>query len=266
METKEKTINSALGAVSLLLLILAVFFVIKIFNEIKASKYVGSNSQYQNLIYVSGEGEVKAISDIASLHINLSKEGVTAKEAQNLLNESITKAVNYLKTEKIEEKDIKSEYGGLSPKYSYEKEICYTYPCPVREPKIVGYTATQSISIKVREVDNANQIRTGLAGLGITNISGPTFSIDDENVYKEQARSLAISDAKAKAKVLAEDLGIKLGKIVNFSENNDNLYSAMYGVEKMISSVDMRTAMTAPELPKGENTITSNVTITYTIK
>ncbi len=265
METLTKNKNSALGAVSLLLLILSVFFVVKIINEIKMSKHVGVGSQYSNVIYVSGHGEVNAVSDIASLSMNLSKEGLTAKEAQDLLNESVTSVLSYLKEQNIEDKDIKSQYGGLTPKYSYDQIACFTYPCPRKEPKIVGYTATQSIVVKIREVDSANEIRTGLAEIDVTDINGPTFSIDDEDVYKEEARALAIEEAKMKAKVLAKNLGVRLGKITNFSENNDSPFPMMYGAGVMMESSRMKADL-APELPKGENTITSNVTITYEIR
>jgi uncharacterized protein YggE len=78
----------------------------------------------------------------------------------------------------------------------------YSVPLPNRETTIVGYTATQSISVKVRDADNANEVRTGLANLGITNISGPTFSIDDEDKLKDEARSLAIEKARDKSKSL----------------------------------------------------------------
>lgn len=261
---KDKKINSAFGAVSLLALILSVFFIIKIVNEVKTSRYIGDSSQYPNVIYVNGEGEVSAVPDIASLYINLTEEAKTAKEAQNLLNEKVTKTLSYLKDQKIEEKDIKSEYGGLNPKYSYNQPACYSYPCPSRDPKIIGYVATQSISIKIRDVDNSNEIRTGLAELKITDISGPTFSIDDEDIYKAEARSMAIKDARTKAEILAKDLGVKLGKVVNFSENNGSVYPMMYKADMMEGAAV--SSAPAPELPKGENKIISSVTITYEIK
>lgn len=260
METylKDKKISIS---VFILIVVLSLFVVVKLVNEIKASSYVGRGNQPANVISVSGSGEVLTVSDIASLNVNLTKDGATAKEAQDLLNESITKTLAYLTEQKIEDKDIKSEYGGLSPKYSYEK--CYTYPCP-SNPKIIGYTATQSITVKVRDVDNANIIRTGLASLGITDINGPTFGIDDEEGFKDEARSLAITEAKAKAEVLAKELGVKLGKVVNFSENSGGNYPVMY--EKSMMASDMATASAAPTLPKGENKITSEVTITYEIR
>lgn len=238
----------------------------KLVNEVKLTSYVGRDNQQINTISVSGEGEVTAVSDIASLSVNLNKDGATAKEAQALLNKSITETLAYLKDQKIDDKDIKSEYGGLNPKYSYEK--CYTYPCP-SNPKIIGYTATQSITIKIRDVDNASIIKTGLAGIGVTDISGPTFSIDDEDVLKDQARSLAIKEAKEKAKILAKELGVRLGKVVSFYDNQNGnypMYDSTNSLKTMAVGAPESVAPSVPDLPKGENKITSNVTITYEIK
>jgi len=253
------------SAVLILIIIISLFTLARFVNEIKNSKYIGRGNQPANTIFVSGKGEVLAVSDIASLYINLNKDGKTAKEAQDLLNESITKTLTYLKEQKIEEKDIKSEYGGLNPKYSYEKTYCFTFPCPTNDPKIVGYTATQAITIKIREVDKASDVRTGLASIGVTDISGPTFSIDNEDNFKNDARSLAIKDAKEKAELLAKDLGVKLGKVVNFSESNNNFYP-MYSAKDMSLGAEMiQDSVQAPVLPKGENKISSNVSITYEI-
>lgn len=265
METflKDKKLNIA---VFVLVVILSVFTLTKIFNEVKGSKYVGRGNQPANTISVTGEGEVMAVSNIATLTVNLNKEGKTAKEAQDLLNESITKTLNYLKEKSIADKDVKSEYGGLSPKYSYEQPVCYTYPCPTKDPKIIGYTATQTITVKIREVDAASEIRTGLATIGITDISGPTFSIDDEEAFKDEARSKAITDAKDKAQVLAKELGVKLGKVVSFGENNGSY--PMYAAAKTMAAGEamMLDSRIAPTLPKGENKINTTVTITYEIR
>ncbi len=251
-------------SVLILLIVVSLFTVAKFINEVKGSSYVGRGNQPANVISVEGKGEVLAVSDIASLYINISKDGNTAKEAQDLLNESVTKTLNYLKEQNIEEKDIKSQYGGLNPKY--EQSSCYTYPyvCSDKEPKIIGYTSTQSIIVKIREVDSANTVRTGLAEIGITDISGPTFSIDDEDTFKDQARSEAIKEARVKAEILAKELGVSLGKVVSFSENNGGNYE-MYDSMNMMKATSSVSAP-APVLPKGENKITSNVTISYEIR
>jgi uncharacterized protein YggE len=264
METflKDKKLNVS---VFILIIIVSLFGIIKIVKEINGDSRSLSN-QPANTISVTGTGDVTAVSDIATLTVNLSKDGKTAKEAQDLLNTSITSTLGYLKDQKIDDKDIKSEYGGLTPKYSYNQPVCYTYPCPAYNPIIVGYTATQSITIKVRVVDDASTIRTGLAGLGITDISGPTFSIDNEDAFKDQARAIAITQAKTKAETLAKELGVRLDKVTSFTENTDNPYPVMYDAKAMVGAGATSSAAPAPTLPKGENKITSDVTITYEIK
>lgn len=250
----------------ILIIIIGLFTLASFINEVKKGDNEGGANQPVNTITVSGIGEVSAVSDIASLYINLNKEGKTTKEAQDLLNVEITNTLKYLKDQKIEDKDIKSEYGGLNPKYSYSSGIvCMAYPCPTQDPKITGYTAMQSIIVKVRAVDSASDIRTGLATLGVTDISGPTFSIDNEDSMKDAARSLAITNAKEKAKVLAKELGVKLGHVVSFSENSGGGYPVMYSAKAMMSDSAVGAAP-APTLPKGENKITSNVNIVYEIK
>jgi len=262
METflKDKKVHIL---VIVLLVAVSLFTIAKFVNEVKSNKFIGHSSQVVNTISFSGKGEVTAVSDIASLNINLTKDAATTKEAQKLLNDSITKTLSYLKEKKIEDKDIKSEYGGLTPKYSYGQVSCFTYPCPQNDPKIIGYTASQSIVVKIRDVDSASDIRTGLAALGVTDINGPTFSIDNEDSIKDQARALAIKDAQEKAEVLAKELGIKLGDVANFSDNSAG--NTTYPMYKTMAAESV-SADVAPVLPKGENKITSNVTITYEIK
>lgn len=250
---------------NVLLVVLSLFIIMLFVNEVKASKYIGHGSGQAATITVTGIGDVTAVSDIASLSFTVEKDASTTKEAQNLLNESLTKTLEYLKGQNIEDKDIKSEYGGVNPKYSNNQIYCVRYPCPQPDQKITGYTASQSITVKVRAVDSANDIRTGLATLGITNISGPTFSIDDQDALNAAARSKAIEDAQSKAKALAKDLHVRLGDIVSFSENGSGAYPMMYAKSSMDMAVGSAAAP-APELPKGENKITSTVNIVYEIR
>lgn len=257
--------NKKFISASVVLIILLSLFVAALFmNEVKSGDYVGRGSQPANVISVSGKGEVHAISDIATLSFSVSKDGLTAKDAQALVNTSVTKVLAYLKDQKIDTKDITSQYGGLEPKYETQTVVCMAYPCTQKEPKIIGYTATQSMSVKIRDVDTANTVRTGLASVGVTNIYGPTFSIDNADTLNEQARSIAIIDARKKAEVLARELGVELGHVVSFTDGSQGVvYPMMAKADAMSLSAG---APAAPELPRGDNTITSNVTITYEIR
>jgi uncharacterized protein YggE len=244
-----------------LVVVLSLLVLAKFVHELGGDHRKG-NSADRNVITVNGTGEISAVPNIAMITVNISKDGATTKEAQDGLNQMVTKTLDYLKGQKIDDKDIKSEYGGVNPKYANETVRCLDYPCPMPNQKIIGYTATQSISIKVRAADSANDVRTGLANLGITDISGPSFAIDDDATYQDQARAKAIDDAKEKAKKLAKELGVHLGHITSFSENN-NGNPIMYSMT-MDKAVPQGAPI--PTLPKGENKITSNVTITYEIR
>jgi uncharacterized protein YggE len=257
--------NRSFIKVSIALVGLLSLFVLALFiNEIKSSSYIGS--QTVPTITVSGEGDVMAAPDIATITANLSEDGATTGDAQTALNDSITKTLAYLKTQNIADADIQSESGGLSPKYGASSQIaCFAYPCPPQPPqKIIGYTATQTITVKVRAMDTASDVRTGLANLGITDISGPDFSIDNPDTFQDQARAKAIADAQDKAGVLAKQLGVHLGKVESFSEDNNGPVPMMFDAKAMVAGAVAASAP-APVLPAGQNKITSDVTITYEI-
>jgi len=216
-----------------------------------------------NTISFSGHGEVTAVPDIANIYFTISKDGKTVKDAQAGVAVIEKKALDLLKVKGVADKDIKTTNASFSPKYDYGQVYCITYPCPQKNPVIVGYTASESITVKVRNIDSVGDIMQGLGTTGVSDLNGPNFAIDKEDVLKAEARKKAIDDAKAKAKVLAKDLGIRLGKITSFSENNN--YPIMYARNAMMK--ESTGVVPAPAvIPKGENTISSDVTITYEIR
>jgi len=220
----------------------------------------------ENTIAFTGHGEVSATPDIANINFTIRKEAKTVKEAQSQVTVVEKSALDLLKTNNITDKDIKTVNASFNPKYEYKYGgACPGGYCPPGNSVIVGYEAYESINVKIRNTDDVGKIIEGIGALGVTELTGPNFAIDKEDTLKAEARKLAIDDAKAKAKVLAKDLGVHLGKITSFSEGNNSpmpMYdSAMAkGAEMMVSSV-------APaQLPTGENLITSDVTITYQIR
>lgn len=101
----------------------------------------------------------------------------------------------------------------------------------------------------------------GLGKLSVQNVSGPSFTLDDPSAGYDAARADAIAKAKTQASLLAKQLGISLGKIVNFSESSGNApYYAMSA-----SGANATTAST-PTVPTGENTYNASVSITYEIR
>jgi len=253
-------------------IVVIVFVAIFIANAISDGIYRDGNSNKQvNTITLSGHGEVSAVPDIANVSFTIRKEAKTVADAQSGVADVANKVMASLKANNILDKDIKTESVSFNPKYDYvydSKVImapCTQYGCPPRPGKnvITGYEAYESISVKIRKIDDTGKIIQELGVLGVTELSGPNFTIDNEDGLKAQAQKQAIDDAKEKAEVLAKNLGVRLGKITSFNDNG-NYPTPMYATAKM-DSVSAIAPTVAP-VPTGENLISSDVTITYEIK
>ncbi len=275
MEIQENIKNKLFKGVGVLVIILSVYFIVKIFSEIKRGSLLGESDQ-PAMISFSGHGEVTAVPDIANIYFTISKDAKTVKDAQASVAVIEKEALSFLSEKGVAKKDIKAANASFYPKYEYKQAACpqlapagvdtvSSYYCPGNKQIIVGYTASESIMVKIRKTDDAGAIIEGLGTISVSNLSGPNFSIDDEDGLKAEARKLAINDAKGKAKLLARDLNVSLVKIVSFSENGNYPYPMMYATGAMEKSMDSRTPAPA-ELPVGENTISSDVTITYEIR
>jgi len=263
MESSEKKNKLYRGIKIALVVFLAVVlanFAVESFHENE------SGNKAENTIAFTGHGEVSAIPDIASVNFTIRKEAKTVKEAQGAVAEIEKKALDLLKTNDIADKDIKTVNASFNPKYEYKYGgACPMGYCPPGNSVIVGYEAYESITIKIRNTDDVGKIIEELGTLGVTELTGPNFTVDNEDALKAQARKLAIDDAKAKAKVLAKDLGVHLGKITSFNEGNTSPVP-MYDTAMLKSSGTEVSAPARAQLPTGENLITSDVTITYQIR
>jgi len=261
----EENKNKVFKALFVLIIILSVYFAVKTFGEFEKKGIVLQASEPATVSF-SGHGEVFAVPDIANISLTLRKESKTAKEAQAAVAVKEKSVLDFLKSKNVDEKDIKTENASVYPKYDYVRTLCpesVSYDCGGKQV-LTGYEASESITIKVRNVDDAGAIMQGLGDIGVSELNGPNYAIDKEDALKAEARKKAIDEAKEKAKVLAKDLGIKLGKIKNFNESG-NYYPVMYGKGAMMDSA-VSSAPAPAQLPKGENIISSDVTITYEIK
>ncbi len=217
-------------------------------------------------ISMTGEGEVFAKPDVGQFTFNVRAEGENATEAQNKSAEAINRILGYLKEQGIEEKDIKTQGYNLTPKYTWETRPCPMNSfCPPGEQVADGFEVSQSVSVKVRDLEKAGSLIAGAGERGATDLSGLTFTIDDETVLKAEARAKAIAQAKEKAAQTARDLDVRLVRMVSYYEQENAMPMPYYGGAMMETAV-AKDAMVAPSLPAGENTVTSRVTIVYEIR
>lgn len=247
------------------LTLLAVFLLAKTITEVKI--WGSLNDSVTNTITVAGSGDVFAVPDIAAFSFTIFEEAKTVTEAQKQATEKNNAAIKYLKSMGVEDRDIKTESYSANPKYEYQEVVCVRYPCPSGKQSLVGYEVSQSVSVKVRKTDIAGEVLAGIGKLNVSNISGLSFTIDNEDTLKAEARAKAIEVAKAKAEVLAKDLGSRLGSVVSFSEDGGGYPGPMYAMKSEgMDGIGGGGRAPVPDIAKGENKITVNVSITYRIK
>jgi len=248
------------------LMLFSLFLLIKVFGDFKRLPNIGREIYPQSTIMVSGKGEAYAIPDIAAFSFSVVELGGTVKQAQEKADEKINKALAAVREAGVEDKDIKTTNYNVYPKYEWNQIVCITYPCPAGKQVLTGYEINQTITVKVRDIEEVGDLVTRVGATAVSNISGIEFTVDDREQYVAEARAEAIADAKIKAKELAKQLGVRLGKILYYNDNGN--YPIYYG-EGMGGSKDMMTSSIAPmraELPQGESKITSDISITYEIK
>ena len=121
--------------------------------------------------------------------------------------------------------------------------------------------------MKIRDLDTIGDILAGATTAGANQAGGISFSVDNPDEIKAQARTKAIEKAKAKAQVLADNLGMKLVKLTSFSEDSSTPYSRYSMMEKANFDDGRGGAVSAPmPVPTGEQEITSSVTLTYELR
>ena len=246
--------------------LLIVFLAILSLKELKSISYVGNDSPIMTSISVTGKGEAISIPDIATFSFSVTESAKTVQEAQTKATEKTNNALKAVKLSGILEKDLKTLSYSINPKYEYNQGICSPYSCPGGKQVLVGYEVSQTIQVKVRDLSKAGELFDSIGNTGVQNVSNLAFSIDDIDSVKAKARVEAINDAKIKAKALASQLGVKLVRITGYYDSSvEQPY--LYGRgEGMVSDAVLMKANVAPEIPRGEQKTTANVTITYEIK
>lgn len=217
-------------------------------------------------IVVSGTGEAYATPDIASFSFSVSADADSVAEAQETVTKNTDKVLAALEALEIEEKDIRTTDYSVYPKYVYMPIACTSTYCPPSRQVPDGYTVTHTVTIKVRNTDNAGKALAAAGENGATNISGLNFTIDNPDLVYHEARTMAVEEARQKAKLLAKSLDVRLGRVVDFSDNSymPSPYYLKNEVAAGFGGAD--TQASSPTVPQGENKFTSNVTITYEIR
>ena len=240
--------------VRLLISVLAVFLLFAAIGlGIGVYRDIAGNRVEKDTLTISATGEVDATPDIARGSISVTAEGDDPKDLQDENATQINEIVSYLKAQGVEDKDIKTENFNLYPKYNYQEG----------RQELDGYTITQSLTVKFRDLQAIGAIIAGTVDLGANAISSLVFEIEDPENLRQEARKLALENAKDKAQELALVAGVDLGDVKSFSESDISYptpYPLPYAAERD-SAVGLGGA--APNIQPGSTKVTAVVSVTF---
>jgi len=227
--------------------------------------WFNDENTYENQISFDGTGEVFAIPDVTTFSYSINETADTVAEAQQLSNVKNNKVLAILKAAGIEDKDIKTVNYNIYPKYEWEIGVCQSGYCESGKNILIGQEVAQTVSVKVRETEKAPDLLGKIGAVEVSNVSNLSFSIDDTDILKAEARKLAIANAREKAEQIEKELGIKLGKVISFYESTDGYYPEpmMYSAKAEMSSDSMTSEVS---LPAGENKIVSRINLVFEVE
>lgn len=224
---------------------------------------------------VSGEGKAVGIPDVARFTFSVITEGgKRIADLQRENTEKMNRIINFIKSNGVESKDIRTENYNLTPRYQNFDCISIPMTTPYGEPaqgrtcpppEIVGYTINQTALVKVRDFDKIGALLSGAVDNGANSVSQLAFEIDDPANVENQARAEAISQAKEKAKAMADAGDFRLGKLLSIEEGySPPMYDAM---SKAVSfEAPEALPLPAPTIEAGSQEVRVNVMLRYEIK
>lgn len=248
--------------------VLVVFLGVQAISSFMNLRYIGAGTPATNTISVTGYGEAFGVPDVATFTFTVTSQKTTVAAAQDDATARINAITEYLTGAGIEKKDIQTSDYSVYPQYEYNQVTCFAYPCPPTEQKLKGYEVRQTTTVKVRDTAKAGDLLTGVGGAGASEVSGLNFTFDDPDALQDDAREEAITDAREKAEMLADQLGVRLVRVVSYYEDGGYPGPMYYAKDASISfgMGGAEEVRNAPAISVGQNKVTSNVSVTYEIR
>ncbi|MBI4992068.1 MAG: SIMPL domain-containing protein [Candidatus Harrisonbacteria bacterium] len=219
-------------------------------------KYQGSLYPSRTLI-VSAEGKTTVSPDVTTFTFSVVSEGADPEKIADENNKTMNTTIQFIKEQGVADKDVKTVGYNLFPRYEYDEKAKKTF--------ISGYTLTQTVLVKIRNFSKIGKILGSLPELGINQIGSLNFNIDEPDKYLKVAREEAFEKASIKAKEMAKQNRVRIGRVVTFSESAGG-YPPPIPVYETFGRGGAFAAAKAPSIESGSQEVTVNVSVTYEIR
>lgn len=202
-------------------------------------------------VSVSGDAVISVAPDRAEIAAGVTTQGKTAKQASEANNKAMGDVLLALKGAGLDQKDLQTSQLSLQPQFENRNSG--------GQQQIVGYRATNRVTVKLRDVALVAGTIDALVGAGANDIDGVSFSVSQTSKLLDDARSKAMADAHRKAEIYAQAAGMTLGLPLSISENG--------GAPPIVFRKMAMQASAAPTpIAPGEETLHVGVSVTYELK
>ncbi|MEP0191349.1 MAG: SIMPL domain-containing protein [Erythrobacter sp.] len=226
-----------------------------------ASLFAAAPASIAAEIEIQSEGPVVELSvyesvttdpDIATISAGVSTEAPTAVEAMRQNAVEMRRVIDRIKALGVDDKDIQTTGINLNASYDYDRDT--------RRNVFRGYQVSNRVSVKLREIDEVGQALDALVSAGATDLNGPSFSIENDDAAKDEARKRAVERATARANAYARMLGYSGVRVLEVNET----IRASSGFEPQARGLAIAesAADSAPVQP-GQVSTGVNITIKY---
>jgi uncharacterized protein YggE len=196
------------------------------------------------LVTVTGEASVSVAPDIVVIHVGVTSQGKTAREASLANGNQMTAVLAAIKDAGIAGGDVQTSRLSLQPQYDPNKS---------GTARLLGFQVTNQVTVNIRDIDKLPGILDRAIGAGANEVSGIEFVVSEQSKLLDQARDEAIADAYRKAGLYAHAAGVKVGHVVAITEE---------GSAPLPRAMQALRAGAVPVAP-GEQTLRAEVTVSY---
>jgi len=204
----------------------------------------------EHTISVTGMGDVTVKPDVADIYLGVSVTSPTAKGARDAAATQMTAVIAAIKALGVADKDITTTNVSLGPVYDYSSSTA----------KLTGYQFTNTVKATVRDLTKVPDVLDNSVAAGATVVNGVSFRLDNPKTVEAQARSAAMTDARAKADALASAAGVQIKGVASITEVS--VSSPVY----FAPQADAAKAVGASTpIQSGTTDVTISVTVSYLI-
>lgn len=216
-----------------------------------------SETAIQPRIVVTGEGQASVAPDMAVLSLSVMREATTAREALDANNAAMGEVTKAVKAMGVEDRDIQTAGLQIMPRYNFTNK-----PDGTQEAELVAYQVTNTLTVRVRDISKTGEILDKAVSLGVNQGGNINFTNDDSSATVTEARKRAVENATDKARTLAEAAGVKLGRVVEISDQSFSVQPM--AIQAQAKSFDR--SFSAVPIEDGENSYSVQVNMTFELE